>query len=153
MLLIALSFGLQPQLAHILPSRAMRIVAIETSGIAVFNYVWTTQTGVTDEMLFSGALQGITEILKETVHRGSVREIIFDNAAMIINYSPDYLVACVLLVTKATKTLRHALKRFSDRFYEQFKPFFHKVVNMENYTPAQALVKEYFGFLPDFSGE
>ena len=148
---ITAAFTMQPKLAYILPFKALRLTVVDTgSGLPIFTYTWKPGQGLVDEFLFSGMLQGISVILKESVNRGNVQEISMDNGIMILQRTQLEKVACVLVATKSSRTLRDGLQLFAKRFYEQFSEHLgDELINKEYFDPASTLVTECFPFLPE----
>ena len=119
----------------------------------LFNFSWYKELGETDEVLFPGAIYGISELLRESVNQGNVREIRLEKGLLLVNRSPKYNVACVLVVTKITEDLRRMLDVFSEKFYTQFSEFFEIIENIDHFKPAQKLVDECFPYIPNFAAD
>ncbi len=150
-LLVAIAFASQPKLAFILPFKALRLAVIETnSGISLFTHVWSKMDDLIDDQLFSGMLQGISQILNEALKKGEIRDINLEKATLMIKRSDKYSVACVLVATKSSRTLRHALNSFAERFFTKYSPYFSKPYNMDNFNSASELVEERFSFIPEY---
>jgi len=150
-LFMAIALVREPRLAYILPFKLMRLTVIDTrSGISIFTHDWKTGETLVDEGLFSGMLQGISAILNEAVGKGNVRGILLDQALLIIKRNEDYPIACVLIATKSTKSLRQALNSFSDKFITQFSQFFSETSMVSNFEPASSLILECFPFVPEY---
>jgi hypothetical protein len=150
-LLVAIAFASQPKLAFILPFKALRLSVIETnSGISLFTHVWSKMDDLIDDQLFSGMLQGISQILNEALKKGEIRDINLEKATLMIKRSDEYSIACVLVATKSSRTLRHALNSFAERFFTKYAPYFSKPHNMDNFNSASELVEERFSFIPEY---
>ena len=150
-LFTAIAFVKEPRLAYILPFKVMRLTVIDTkSGISIFNHNWKAGETLVDESLFSGMLQGISAILNEAVGKGNVRGILLDQALLIIKRNEEYPIACVLIATKSTKSLRQALNSFSDKFITQFSQFFSDTSMVSNFESASDLIEECFPFVPEY---
>ncbi|NVM02207.1 MAG: hypothetical protein HWN67_07715 [Candidatus Helarchaeota archaeon] len=148
---IAFLFAKHPQLAFILPFKALRLTIFETrSGIALFTHSWSEREDLISEVLFSGMLSGISMILNESVKRGNVREIHLDQAVLIMRKSEEFTVACVLVTTKTSRSLRQALDTFADQFFKKFSPFFSDPSNLDNFKTASDLIMDYFAFIPEY---
>ena len=88
-------------------------------------------------------------ILSEAVNKGEVREIQLSDAILLLHRSQQFSVACVLIATKSTQTLRHALNTFAEEFYEKYADEFDKnMVNIRKFDSALELVDRHFGFVP-----
>jgi hypothetical protein len=101
-----------------------------------------------DENLFSGMIQGISAILQESVHRGSAKEILLDDAVMIFHRPPTTTIAFVLVSTKTSSTLRSSLEVFGQRFVTTYRKYITPEPITE-VTPfaCSELLRESFPFL------
>ena len=82
--MVAYIFKKQPKLAYVLPFRASRLTILDSvRGICIFNHIWD-KTSKVDDDLFGGMMQGISGILKETVHRGNIRQIELEQAILLV---------------------------------------------------------------------
>lgn len=148
-LLISIAFARQPKLAFILPFRALRLLVIDTEGgNPLFLHDWAREGKLADELLFSGMLQGIGKLLHHTLNQGEVQEIQLAHAVLILHRSDKYPVACVLLATNTSPSLRRALNGFAEAFYAQYAPYPVDSENNDHIQPAESLVTEWFGFVP-----
>jgi hypothetical protein len=149
--LFAYVFVKKPQLAFLLPFRVTRLTVIDTqNGVALFTHIWEHLPNAVDEDLFSGMLQGITGILNEALHKGNLREITLDDATLILNRSEEYNAACILVTTKATPSLRNALRAFAEDFYARFGPHLNSSGEVTPFASAAELVATHFAFVPVF---
>ncbi|HMF34889.1 MAG TPA: hypothetical protein VKK79_25940 [Candidatus Lokiarchaeia archaeon] len=57
--------------------------------VPLFRHTWNRQGDLADETLFSGMIQGITGILKESLKRGDVQEIHMADAIIIAYRIPE----------------------------------------------------------------
>lgn len=81
----------EPKLLFVLPFTALRLTVLETeSGLPLFTYTWNRQGDLADETLFSGMLQGVSMIVKESLKRGSLQEIRVEGAIIIAYRIPEY---------------------------------------------------------------
>ncbi len=148
-LLISISFARQPKLAFILPFRALRLLVIDTkSGTPLFHHDWAHEGFLADKLLFSGMLQGVGNLLQESVKQGEVQEIHLTSAVLILHRSDKNQVACVLLATNTSPSLRRALNGFAEAFYSKFTSSVEESKSKDYYQPAKELVTEWFGFVP-----
>jgi hypothetical protein len=145
---ITIAFARQPKLAYVLPFKAYRLTVIDTGGgTPIFNHTWQPSREQVDETLFSGMLQGVSVILKESLNQGNVREITLDEGIMILQRSQAKNIACVLVASRPSRTLRDGLQLFSERFYAQYADQLVEPINKVVFEPATALVAECFPFL------
>ncbi len=148
---LSIVFLKKPQIAFILPFKALRLMVIETkSGLPLFTHIWNVKEDTVSEALFSGMLQGISIILNESVKKGNVREIHLEQAVLIIRRSEKFTGACVLVTTKSSRSLRQALDAFADKFFKKFSPYFSEPSNTDNFKPASDLIMDYFAFIPEY---
>ena len=159
-----LSFGLllcswpmlqNPKYFYILPFKVHRMIVIETNrGIPLFTYTWREDVAFVDETLFTGMMHALSLFINESLQSGNVKEIKLDNSLLLIERSDEYPVACVLICTKPSKTLRHALNSFAQRFFNEFAGQFSEFHNLEEkFSPARQFIDEYFAFLPTYENE
>jgi phage-related tail fiber protein len=93
-------------------------------------------------------LQGIAMILDESVQKGAVREIVLENGVLVLQRTYKFSVASVLVATKSSQTLRHAIDAFTEHFYDAYSQFFDNSSEIQNFATASKLVDEHFGFVP-----
>lgn len=147
--IMSLSFVKESRLAYVLPFKVERLLVFETSsGIPLYTHKWTKEASSIDEGLFSGMVQGVSMIVKESVQKGDIMEIKLSQAILIMERSEP--IACVLVATKPSKTLRHALDRFAKRFFEEYSDKFDRYTNTWEFEGATKLVEEYFPFVPEY---
>ncbi|MHA1576736.1 MAG: hypothetical protein ACTSU3_05190 [Candidatus Thorarchaeota archaeon] len=141
----------EPRLAFVLPFKVIRLIVFETEGgIPIYNNTWEGKDShsMADESLFAGMLQGIGMILNEAMDKGDVREIKMADATLLLHHGDKFPIACVLVTTASTQTLRHALNRFATDFYERFADEFHNTSIPLKFRSASELVEEHFAFVP-----
>ncbi len=147
---ITIALARQPKLAYVLPFKALHLMVVDTgSGIPIFAYAWGPSKEKFDDSLFSGMVQGISLLLKETLDRGNLREITMDEGIMILQRSQTTRIACVLVATRSSRTLRDGLKLFSEKFYAQFKEHLADPHEISLFTTASKFVADCFPFLPE----
>lgn len=113
-LLSAYSFHKEPKLGYVLPFKVSRLLLIDVNtGLPVYAHTWD-DSGLSDSYLFSGALHGITTILRESLNRGKVKEIVLEQATLIINIAENYPVAFVLITSKTSAILKKSLDLFAE---------------------------------------
>jgi len=142
----------EPRLAFVLPFKAIRLTVFETDGgIPIYNKTWAgwDTSSMTHEGLFTGMLQGIGMILIEAMDKGDVHEIKMADATLLLHHSDKFPIACVLVTTDSTQTLRHALNQFAEEFYHRFADEFHNTDSPQKFNSASELVEEHFAFVPE----
>ncbi|MFX0099089.1 MAG: hypothetical protein ACFFCS_05865 [Candidatus Hodarchaeota archaeon] len=147
----AIAFVRQPKLAYILPFKVLRLSIIDTEGgILLYNYTWSKRDDLINDELFSSMLQGISLILNEAVKQGDVEEIKLNKAFLFLKRSHEYPVACVLVATKPSGSIREGLEQFASRFFEKFKNDFSPPFKVGKFESASELIEETFPFIPHF---
>lgn len=146
-LLVAMAFAKNANLAYVLPARVLRLTVINAnSGNRIFSHTWRAGNRMADEDLFSGALQGISLIVNESVGRGHVREIRMDEGIMLLHTIEGTSIACILVATNSTRTLRISLSRFGEQFAREYGRFFANTTNITPFQAASNLISIYFPF-------
>ncbi|MDF1541369.1 MAG: hypothetical protein P1Q69_20895 [Candidatus Thorarchaeota archaeon] len=87
-------------------------------------------------------------ILDKSVQKGAVREILLENGVLVLQRTYKFSVACVLVATKSSQTLRHALDEFAEAFYNEYEEHFDNLNEVAKFASATKLVDEHFGFVP-----
>lgn len=147
--LMVYAYSREPKLLFVLPFTALRLTVLDTeAGLPLFTHTWNRQGDFADETLFSGMLQGISGILKESLKRGEVQEIRMADAIIIAHRIPDFPVAFVLVATRPTRSLRDALRLFAERFCSEFCDCFAVPNNVEQFSGAEAIVTACFPHVP-----
>lgn len=148
---IILAFYREPRLAFILPFKVLRLTVIHTeSGIPLFVHHWKAKSNVVDDVLYSGIVQGICMIIKETSDQGEVEEIKHSNGVLLLKRHEDYPIVCVLTTTKSSIALRKAINHFIQLFIADYGQFLSNPSNVSNFGDASRLIKKCFAFVPDY---
>ncbi len=148
-LICSYAFIKQPKLGYVLPFKVNRVICINSKGgIPVFTYSWDS-SGLIDSTLFSGALQGISAILTESISRGAVKEIILDNGVLIISRAPESSLIFALITSKSSPILVHGLQLFVTEFTRAFESNLANGNDLTDSPKAENVVKKCFPFLPD----
>jgi len=87
-------------------------------------------------------------ILDKSVQKGAVRTIVLENGVLVLQRTYKFSVASVLVITKSSHTLRHAIDVITEHFYAEYSQFFDNPSEIQNFATATKLVDEYFGFVP-----
>ncbi len=147
--LIAKAYSAEPKLIFVLPFRALRLTVLNTvSGVSLFTHTWNKQGNLADEDLFSSILQGISNIVQASLQQGKLQEIRVEGAIIIAYQIPEYKIACMLVATRPTRSLRDSLKHFAEKFCEQFKENLMVPSNVAKCCDAEDLVNVYFPHIP-----
>jgi hypothetical protein len=145
------AYSHQPKLVFVLPFTALRLTALDTdSCLPLYTHTWNRQGGedLADENLFSGMLQGVSMIVKESLKRGSLQEIHVEGAIIIAYRIPEYPIAYVLVATRPTRSLRDSLRHFADQFTARFKDGFTTPNNIDQFRGADEIVAACFPHVP-----
>jgi len=147
--LMVSAYGKQPKLLFILPFKALRLVVMDTeSGISLFTHTWNAGSNLIDDDLFTGMLQGINSIVKESVKRGAVQEIRMADAIIMTSYDNRYPIACVLIATNPSKSLRDSLHLFAQQFTTRYNTCFDNYNEVSQFSGASDMINACFPFVP-----
>jgi hypothetical protein len=148
-ILMAYAYGSEPKLIFVLPFRALRLTVLNTvSGVSLFTHTWNQQGDLVDEDIFSSMLQGINMIVQASLQRGKLQEIRAEGAIIIACQIPEYKIACMLVATRPTRSLRDGLKLFAEKFCQQFKDSLMVPNNVAKCCDAEDLVNACFPHIP-----
>ncbi|MHA1385070.1 MAG: hypothetical protein ACTSR3_15080 [Candidatus Helarchaeota archaeon] len=148
-LLCSYAFQKQPKLGYILPFKVFRILCINSvSGVPIFSYDWDDQD-VIDSSLLGGTIQGVSAILNEAIKRGVVNEVQFDMGTMILHHHEETSIIFVLISSKSSPILEHALRLFGHNFNQKFqKELKSEIMNIDEFASAEQIVNRTFPFIP-----
>ena len=82
-------------------------------------------------------------------HQNRQDWILLENGVLVLQRTYKFSVACVLVATKSSQTLRHALDEFAEHFYERYSEHFDNPSEVSKFATAIELVEEHFGFVPE----
>ncbi len=146
-LLMNITFVKHPKLNFILSFKVLRLTVLDTdSGLALFTHTWQSGESLINEELFSGMLQGVSLIVKEATS-GNVQELKLDEGIIIIQRVQHSNIACILVASKASQTLRDGLRVFATKIYDLFGVTLLKPNNTDRFTAVTALINECFPFV------
>jgi len=148
-LLVAIVFIKEPRLAYVLPFKAYRLMIQRTNtGIVLFKHDWNQLETEFSENIFSGMMQAISTMFGETINKGNVRKIKFEEAEITFIASKEVALACILISSDISLSLSSSFNKFS-------KDVFKDAVNIEpnshavnNYDQGRILVQKHFPFIP-----
>ncbi|MHA1168107.1 MAG: hypothetical protein ACTSRU_09820, partial [Candidatus Hodarchaeales archaeon] len=148
--LITVPLIIEPKLLFVLPFKTSRLTVFDDSGIPLFSHYWETKKeGTAGDSLFSGVMIGVSGILKESLRKGSVREISLDKSVLLIERIAKYPVTFVLETSKTSKNLPKALKVFAEGFVNQYG---ESILDGDSSNlNASNLVSQCFPFLPEYN--
>lgn len=140
----------QPRLIFILPFKAIRLSVVHTeSGIPLYNHNWT-EDGLINEDLYTGMLQGVNIIMRESLNQGDLQELALTQATLITYRPKEHALLFVIVAKKKSKTLRDALKIFADMFIKSFHGNLKEYQEVGNFAAADQLIASVFPFVPDY---
>ena len=147
----AYAFYKQPKLGYVLPFKVYRLMAINsTNGLALFTYDWDKD--VFDNQLFSSALFGISSILKESLGKGIVQEIEFEQGTLLLQNYEDYLVFFVLIANESRPILKKALEIFSNEFIKKFpNGVIRESLEISRFQEAESMLNDTFPFVVSYN--
>ena len=148
----AYAFTKQPKLGYVLPFKVYRLMTINTtSGLALYTYEWDKENPL-DNQLFSAALFGISSILNESLGRGIIREIQFEQGILILQQLPDYPVFFVLIANESRPILKSALNLFSKGFSNKYSAeLVEQNLELSKYQESDQIVQNTFPFVVDYN--
>lgn len=148
--IIAYTYQYYPKLYYILPFKALRLIVINNnSGIPIFTYTWNSGRAIIDETLFSGMIQAIGTIIKESLNHGDVQEVRLTKGVLLIQSNEQYPISCALASTKSSKILQDSLSNFHLRFVKKFAELIDKTDDVSKFDSAKSIVESSFSFIPD----
>jgi len=146
-LFISYGFHKSPELMHVLPFKAVRLSVINTqAGIAIYTHTWQTSEKMVDDDLFSGMIQGISMIVKESVGKGEVKELLVDQGVFIFSRDVSHSLAFVLVASKSSKILRDSLSKFGTQFVIKFEVNLLNPTEVSQFSTATDLVNTFFPY-------
>lgn len=147
---IIICFVTEPKLASAFLFTLYRLAIVDShGGLSLYSHIFNKREEFSDDILFSGMIQGVNLIINETVNKGELLELKMANGIMILERSEKYPVVCILIVDKSSAILRSALKSFFERFVRDFSQYFADV-NVGPYKEVEKLIELYFPFVPIF---
>ena len=133
---------------YVLPFKSFRLSVIDSrGGLAIFTHSWKSTEEIIGDVLFSGMIQGINLIVKESVGQGEVRELMVDNGVFIFQRSAEHHLIFVLVASKSSRILRDSLIRFSDEFIQDYSPCLNNTTNIMQFSGASDMVNKYFPYI------
>ncbi|WP_457557024.1 hypothetical protein [Candidatus Harpocratesius sp.] len=147
-LLCAYSFYKEPKLGYVLPFVVYRLHVIRAdSGLPIYEFTWNSLK-LSNNALFSGAIKGVSSVLKESLGKWEMSEILFDKGRLIFEYDSEYPLVFLLITSSSNAIMRQGLKLFREEFIEKFQ----KAINMDyidlsEFDDADKLICSAFPFV------
>ncbi len=148
-LIIAIIFIKEPKLAYILPFKAYRILIQRTdNGTIFFQHDWNQLETEFNEKTFSRMMQAISSMFKKTINKGNVRKIKFDEAEITLKVSEEVPLACILISSDSSITLRNSFIKFANDIFKDYINIEKNAHSMNNYDDGIILLEKHFPFIP-----
>lgn len=157
---LTIYFVKYPELAFVVPFKTLHlnILNIKT-GLTVFSYNWreSETTPIVNDTLFSGLCTGLDVIFNATLQKGNIHEIHLEKAVLLLQREINSPLLFVIISTKASKSLRKALKSFSKRFnkifYQDIAEIDKGIIDKAKFRKTTDLLGDFFPFVPDYVHE
>ncbi len=148
-LIIAAIFIKKPKLAYILPFKTYRIMIQRTNtGIILFKHDWNELEAPDGENIFSGNLSAINTIFDLSINKGNVKKIKFEEAQITFKASKEVPLACILISSDSSITLRSSFDKFADDVFKDYKNIEKNSHSTNKYDNGIALLNKHFPFIP-----
>ncbi len=147
--IIVLTLSISPQLAYVLPFKVFRLSVIDIeAGTSIYGHTWEAGQYFVDEDLYTGMVQGVRQILQESMRQGDLEEIKTEFATLLLHRRKDVPVLFCLATSKPSKTLKNVLEVFATEFCTQFGQYCKNTANIAPFQGADALIEKLFLFVP-----
>lgn len=148
----AYAFMRQPKLGYVLPFRVYKLMTINSeSGLALYSYDWDTENPF-DNQLFSAALFGICSILNESLKKGIIKEIQFEQGILILQQHEEYPIFFVLIANESRPILKKGLDLFSKGFIEKYPTqIVQSQIELSKFKDADAILQKNFPFIVEYN--
>lgn len=149
---IALSVIARPRVAIVNPQQIYQLFVILDSGLPLFSYKFSGGQGI-DETLISGALNAITNLMKEAAGvEENLDSVRFGDRTLIVGVRGR--VFAILIADRVSRFLREGL----DNFLQTFETQYHEEIetwtgNPEDFTGARQLIQRAFGLRVERTAE
>jgi len=149
--LCAYAFWKEPKLGYVLPFKVYKLLVVQEYGsIPLYSHNWR-KLPIDDNILFSGALSGISMILRESLGGWMISEIKFDQGRLIVSSSKEPGVIFVLITSNSTSILRDGLVVFQQQFLKCFASEIRdREQNLVKFERAEELIRTAFPFVVEY---
>ncbi|MHA1518816.1 MAG: hypothetical protein ACTSRK_01410 [Promethearchaeota archaeon] len=139
----------QPQIAFILPFKAFHILIVDTDvGMHIYSHEFESYGDKFKEGVFSGFIKAIGTLFDFTLAKGKVREILLDEAVLILHSSEAKPLVSILIADKSSPSLLKAFQAFSNNLFSDIVHEYKYTSQMDNFLFIGDYVAKYFSFLP-----
>ncbi len=147
--IIVATLSRSPQLAYILPFKVFRLSVINIeAGTSIFGHTWEAGKHFIDEDLYTGMVQGVRQILTESMRQGDLEEIKTEYATLLLQRRKDVPIMFCLATSGPSMVLKNVLNVFATEFCNQFGEYCNNTANTTPFQGAIALVEKLFLFVP-----
>ena len=149
LLIFALGYLQNTQLAYLVPYQCHRIIILKKTGITCYAKNFEQEQKIND-ILISGAISAISSIMESALgFKSELKEIKLLNAVMILDLREDF--SGILIANKFSVVLKDALKSFDDQFQEKFFPLIKSsdlCLDESSEERVDKLISNIFSFVP-----
>ena len=126
-----------------------RITVFENnSGIPLFDFINESVNEIGyDEILYTGAMQGLNIIIQEAINCGCINEMVLDNAQLLISHDKSLNISYVIITEGITDTIRDLFQIFQAQFNQKYSEIIKLNKLNSNFDSATTLVEEIFTFI------
>jgi hypothetical protein len=154
-LISAISIAKKPQLLYVLPFKAVKLMVVDSSsGINIYSHNWSEETIQVNDLLITSVIQSITVFVKEALKRGTIQEIILEEATISVRTHPDHEIFFILISDQLSYTLTSGLELFAKEFINKYASLLRDDIGqMETrlFSSAEELIPTCFPYVPKYS--
>jgi hypothetical protein len=142
-------FFKEPTLAFLIPFKTYRIIIQRTnSGIILFKHDWNELEAQDSENIFAAFISAISSCFDQTINKGNVREIKFEEALITFKASKQVPLACILISSSSSITLSSSFNKFANDVFKDYVNIEKDAHSMNKYDKGTELLEKYFRFIP-----
>ncbi|MBD3254212.1 MAG: hypothetical protein GF383_03925 [Candidatus Lokiarchaeota archaeon] len=149
LLIFALGYLQNTQLAYLVPYQCYRIIVIKKSGITCYAKNFEGEQKINDNLI-SGAISAISSIMESALgFKSELKVIKLLNAVMILDLREGF--SGILISNKFSTVLKNALTSFLNQFQEKFYPLVKTsdmCLDEKTEQKVDNLTRNIFSFLP-----
>lgn len=149
LLIFAIGYLQNTQLAYLVPYQCYRIIILKKSGINCYAKNFEAEQNIND-ILISGAISAISSIMESALgFKSELKEIRLLNAVMILDLREEF--SGILIANRFSAVLKDALKSFGDQFQHNFFPLIKSsdsCFDENDQVQVDKLVSNVFSFVP-----
>jgi len=150
-LLISIVIIQHPKLAYIIPLKVYRILIMDTkSGLILYKHDWNELKATSSENILSGMLQAVNKMFDQTINKGNICDIKFDEAILTYEKSKKMSIACVIISNKISRILRTSFKDFAEEVFNDYENTNENSALKKNCEKCEIILEKHFPFVPNF---